>query len=269
VNQVIAGLEAQRRRQETKAQEASKLLEQAERLHQQVLQKAENLKQRERELQLAQEKAVQAAIVEAKTDIAKVIHKLQKGDATAQDAHQATEALNQIAATALPSRNQVPKPKPGFHPQVGDRIRIPRLGQTAEVLNVLDQDELVVRFGLMKMTIALTDIESLTGEKVVKPEVKPRTPPAQPTPPPPPEPAIRTSRNTFDIRGSRVADAEGVLEQAIANASGAIWIIHGHGTGKLRLGVHEFLKQHPRIERFELAAQSEGGSGVTIAYLYS
>ena len=46
-----------------------------------------------------------------------------------------------------------------------------------------------------------------------------------------------------------------------------MWIIHGKGTGRLRQGVHEFLKSHPQIERFELAPQNEGGAGVTIAYL--
>jgi DNA mismatch repair protein MutS2 len=275
VNQVIAGLEAQRRRQETKAQEASQLLAQAERLHQEVSRKAKALQDRERDLQLQQEKAIQDAIAQAKREIAQVIRQLQKGPATAQDAQQATEALNQIAEQRLPSRQQPAKPKPGFMPKVGDRIRIPRLGQVAEVLTVPDDDrEFTVRFGLMKMTVSLDDIESLDGQKpeAKKPEsrsegikVQGNKPEEKPAASPP---MIRTSRNTVDIRGSRVADAEPVLDKAIAQAQdGAIWIIHGIGTGKLRQGVHEYLKQHPQIQRYELAEQNEGGAGVTIAYL--
>jgi DNA mismatch repair protein MutS2 len=65
----------------------------------------------------------------------------------------------------------------------------------------------------------------------------------------------------------RVAEAESVLEDALAQASGAIWIIHGHGTGKLRRGVHEYLKTHPQVQRFEAAEQADGGTGVTVAYL--
>jgi len=58
------------------------------------------------------------------------------------------------------------------------------------------------------------------------------------------------------------------LERAIATAQpGAIWVIHGHGTGKLRQGVQEFLKRHPQVERFEAADQSDGGTGVTVAYI--
>ncbi len=266
VNQVIAGLESQRRQQETKAQEAAKILESAEQLYRQVSDKAANLQERERLLQQAQEKAVQEAIAQAKAEIAMVIRQLQKGNVTAQDAQQATDALNRIAEKQLPSR-QPAKPKPGFRPQVGDKVRIPRLGQTAEVISLSDDEELVVRFGLMKMTLPMQDVESLTGEKPAKRERKPDDRRSEEkTPPPPPAPVIRTSHNTVDIRGSRVADAEILLDRAISEVGGAIWIIHGHGTGKLRQGVHAFLQQHPRIQRFELAPPEDGGSGVTIAY---
>ncbi len=267
VNEVIAGLEAQRRQQEEKAATAAQLVQQAERLHQEVSRKADLLKQRERELQQQQELAIQQSLTQAKGEIAQVIRRLQKGNPTAQEAQQATDALNQIAANRLPSRQLPAKPKPGFRPKVGDRVKIPRLGQTAEVITNPDEDnELTVRFGLMKMTVSLTDVESLQGEKA---ELPPK--PAPPPPPPPPAapaPIIRTSQNTIDIRGSRVADAEVVLERKIAEAeAGALWVIHGHGTGKLRQGVQDFLKRHPQIERFEAAEQSDGGTGVTVAYL--
>ena len=267
INQVIAGLEAQRRRQETKATEANQLLQQAERLHQEVSRKAALLQERERELKLSQERAVQEALVQAKEEIAQVIRKLQQGPILAQNAQKATNTLNEIAQRHLPTAPA--KPKPGFRPQVGDRIRIPRLNQTAEVLSAPDEDgELTVRFGLMKMTVTLADVESLDGQKPeipVKAKPAPTATPAVVSPPPPP---VRTSKNTIDIRGSRVADAEFELEQAITQAvqSGALWIVHGKGTGKLRQGVHEFLERHPLVDRFELAEQSEGGAGVTVAY---
>lgn len=269
INQVIAGLEAQRRNQETKAQEASQLLQQAERFYQEVSRKATALQEREQQLKLSQERAVQEALIQAKGEIAQVIRRLQQGPATAQDAQGATNALNEIAERHLPS--PPPKPKPGFKPKMGDRVRIPRLGQTAEVLSNPDEEgQMSVRFGLMKMTVSLEDIESLDGQKpdpIAKPKATatPKEPPA----PPKPQPTIRTSKNTVDIRGSRVPDAEMALEKAIAQAmdAGCLWIIHGKGTGRLRDGVHEFLKQHPLIERFELAGTPEGGTGVTIAYI--
>ena len=268
INQVIAGLEAQRREQETKAKEATKLLQETERFYSEISEKASSLQERERDLKQYQEKEIQKAIAEAKAEIAKVIRQLQQGSQTAQNAQKATDAIATISDRNLPKQE---KRQPSYLPKVGEKIKLPNIGQTAEVLNIEPEEgEVTVRFGLMKMTVALTEIESLDGKKVEMP-AKPK-----PTPPPPPQaitpkPAvtIRTSQNTVDIRGSRVAEAEVELEKAIAKAteSGVLWIIHGKGTGRLRQGIHEFLQQHPQVERFEIAPQNEGGAGVTIAYL--
>ncbi len=263
VNQVIAGLEVQRRNQETKAAEAQKLLRQAERLYKEVSDKAASLEAREKDLRASQEIAVQQAITQAKGEIAQVIRRLQKGTPNAQDAQQATASLSQIAQKYEPA--PPPKPKPGFMPKVGDRVRIPKLGQTAEVLTIPDADgNFNVRFGIMKMTVQLQDIESLDGQKP-EPIVKPKPAPAVVTPPP--APAIRTSKNTVDLRGKRVADAEYILDKAISEAAGPLWIIHGHGTGKLKQGVHAFLQQHPRVNHYEPAEQADGGTGVTVAHI--
>ncbi len=281
VNQVIAGLEAQRRKQETKAREATQLLHQTEKLHREVSQKAAALQERERELKIAQEVAVNEAIGTAKSEIAQIIRRLQSGDRTAQNAQQATDTLNQISEKHLPSRKQPAKPKPGFMPKTGDRIRIPSLGQTAEVLSAPDaNEELSVRFGIMKMTVKLADIESLDGEK---PETKAQLAKvaaqaattakakqaAAEVAKPNPEIAIRTANNSIDLRGARVSDAEIEIDRALSKAVeyGALWIIHGKGTGQLRRGVHEFLDTHPQVSRYELASQKEGGGGVTLVYL--
>jgi DNA mismatch repair protein MutS2 len=271
LNLVISALEAERREQESKAKEATKLLEQTERFYTEVSAKAYSLQERERELKIAQEKAVQQAIMAAKAEIAQVIRRLQQGEQTAQKAQKATEELNQIAERELAKTKHPKLTKPGYKPKVGEKIRIPSLGQTGEVLSIDEEEkQLTVRFGLMKMTVAVDEIESLDGQKVETP-VKAKTSSstkAKSTAAKPPV-TVRTSKNTIDLRGSRVAHAEADLENAIASAteSGVLWIIHGKGTGRLREGIHEFLKRHPQIERFELAPQNEGGSGVTVVYL--
>ncbi|PSB56914.1 endonuclease MutS2 [Chamaesiphon polymorphus] len=269
VNEVIAGLEAQRRTQETKANEAATILKQAEAFYLEVSQKAAQLQAREQELKLNQERAIQAAIAEAKGEIAQVIRQLQQGPQTAQAAQQATSELDDVSNRRLPAK-ATPKPPVGFNPKVGDRIRIPKIGQKAEVLSEVDDNgNLNVKFGIMKMNVALADIESLTGEKAIIPPKKSAAKvPGTATPAPPPV-AIRTSTNTVDVRGQRVMNAETEIERAIGRAyqSGIMWVIHGKGTGKLREGVHEFLSHHPQVDRFELAGEKDGGGGVTIAYL--
>ncbi|MGB3640958.1 MAG: endonuclease MutS2, partial [Rivularia sp. (in: cyanobacteria)] len=152
VNIVIAGLEAQRRRQEEKAAQAQDLLQQAERFYKEVSAKATDLEEREKSLRASQEIAVQQAIASAKGEIAAVIKRLQQGKPTAQDAKKATDNINKLADRFI--QKAAPKEKVGFMPKVGERIRIPRLGQTAEVLTAPDEDgEFNVRFGIMKMTV--------------------------------------------------------------------------------------------------------------------
>jgi DNA mismatch repair protein MutS2 len=269
VNEVIAGLEAQRRTQEAKANEAAQILKQAEAFYLEVSQKAAQLQAREQELKLNQERAIQTAIAEAKGEIAQVIRQLQQGPQTAQAAQQATVGLDGLTNRHLQAKS-TPKPPPGFNPQIGDRIRIPKIGQKAEVISKVDENgNLNVKFGMMKMNVALADIESLTGEKAAPVEKKSGAKVAGKVITKSSVVAIRTSTNTVDIRGQRVENAEPELERGIGRAyeSGIMWVIHGKGTGKLRQGVHEFLGYHPQVARFELAGEKDGGGGVTIAYL--
>ena len=265
LNHVIAGLEGQRRQQELKAEEATQLLQQTESLHRELSQKALALQQREQQLKQQQEQVVQEAIAEARGEIATVIRNLQKAGNTAQEAQKARQSLEAIQTQHIPVKAKV---KPGFRPQVGDRVRISQLGQTGEVLTTNDEtQQLTVRFGIMKMTLGFTEIESLAGEKVQIPEAKKK--PEEPKPIPSlSTPLVQTSSNTIDIRGSRVAAAEQQIDQMLANrAEGTIWIIHGKGTGKLREGIHQFLQHHPQIAKYEVATDADGGAGVTIAHL--
>ncbi len=275
VNQVIAGLETERRQQETKAQAAAKLLQSTEQLHEQVAKKASDLKRQEQKLRQEQEKAIQEEIRRAKQAIAQVIRDLQQQPKSAPAAQVATERLEKIANQRLPSRQKSPTPPPpkGFQPQVGDRVRIPSIGQKADVIKITPTQELVVQFGMMKMTVKPSEVESLTGEKVAplqKMEVAPKKDVApKDNTPKNSQPMIRTSANTLDLRGSRVTDAEVVIEDAITKTHGPLWIIHGHGTGKLRKGVQAYLDQHPQVVRYEFAEQADGGTGVTIAYCHA
>ncbi len=268
INQVIAGLEAQRREQEEKSQKASKLLLKTEQFYTEVSEKAFSLQERERDLKRYQEQEVQKAIAQAKTEIAQVIRQLQEGSQTSQNAQKASENLQQILQQQLP---KIEKYQARYQPKIGEKIRILSLGKTADVLEIAKAEaEVTVRFGIMKMTIPFSDIESLDGKKVETPvkQKSPISPASQATVTKTPV-TVRTSQNTVDLRGNRVDEAESQLESAISQAtnSGLLWIIHGKGTGKLRQGVHEFLRRHPQVERFELAPQNEGGSGVTLAYL--
>lgn len=281
VNQVIAGLEAQRKRQETQAEQAADIVAQAEALKADIERKAAAIQDWERTQKLEQEKAIQAAVAEAKAEIATVIRQLQKGNPTARAAQKATELVEAVAQQAPKGNHPAKKAITDYKPKLGEKVRLIGLGgQTAEVVDEPDADgKVAVRFGLMKTVVDLSEIESLTGEKAAAPA--PKTTSEKPAEKrrttgrttgsiakkEPAAPAVRTSKNTIDLRGMRVAEAEAELENFIATAAGPIWIIHGHGTGKLKRGVREFLKRHPQILSFDNAEQADGGTGVTVAQI--
>ena len=268
INQMISALEAQRREQEEKAEQSRQLLAKSESFYQEIAEKAASLQERERNLKLQQEKEVQNAINNAKGEIAKVIRQLQEAGNTSQNAQKASLALQEIASNQLPKWERQGNT---YQPKVGEKIKIISLGQTAEVVTVdIEGQRLTVSLKFGRATIPLGDIESLDGKKVEPAASKVKqTPPASPPLPPPAVLTVRTSQNTLDIKGYRVVNAQAEIDKALSQAvnMGTLWIIHGKGTGKLREGVQEYLKGHPQVSRFETAAEEDGGSGVTIAYL--
>ena len=44
-------------------------------------------------------------------------------------------------------------------------------------------------------------------------------------------------------------------------------IIHGKGTGALRQGIQQFLKNHSRVKSYRFGEAGEGGHGVTVVEL--
>ena len=60
---------------------------------------------------------------------------------------------------------------------------------------------------------------------------------------------------------------EEYLWEAAAAGLREVRIVHGKGTGKLRNAVREELKGNTQVERHETGGPTEGGDGVTIAFL--
>ena len=59
-------------------------------------------------------------------------------------------------------------------------------------------------------------------------------------------------------------DVEAFIDSAVIANLSEIRIVHGVGTGKLRAGIHEFLRTHRNVEEYRLGKYGEGETGVTI-----
>ena len=146
---------------------------------------------------------------------------------------------------------------------VGDTVYIKPLDQKGTVL-AIENDSLSVQIGAMRTTVKISACRFVSHGSQEN-----YSPPAnqnrgslgllQKT---------ATVTRSLDIRGMTVDEAEQVCGKFIDDAqlSGLkqVLIIHGKGTGALRIGVHNFLRGNNSVANFQFADQDEGGTGATL-----
>lgn len=267
LNQVIRGLEDQRRRQQEAAEEAAALLASTELLHEELLQRWQQQQEQSAELQEQRRQALEHSIRAGQQEVRRIIRRLRQGGGDGERARQAGVRLRQLQVEHSPQpRRRAPS---GWRPVVGERIRLLSLGKAAQVLAIsTDGRELSVRCGVLRLQVDLSGIESLQGEKPAPPE------PAQPVIEVRASgrhlggsgPQVRSERNTVDVRGMRVHEAEAAVEEQLRNANGPLWVIHGIGTGKLKRGLRQWLAGVPWVERVSDAERGDGGQGCSVIW---
>ncbi len=85
------------------------------------------------------------------------------------------------------------------------------------------------------------------------------------------ETMIRRKENTLDIIGKTTFDSDPIidsfLDRLFYQKKQYGFIVHGHGTGKLRNHVRSMLKKHPLVRSFNKAESDDGGNAVTVVML--
>ena len=269
VNQVIAGLEDQRQRQQEAAEEAAVLLARTELLHEELLLRWQEQKDQSAELQEQRRQLLEQSIRKGQQEVRRIIRRLRQGESSSdlgETARLAGQRLKRLEQQHRPSPER--REHRGWMPAIGDRVRLLALGKAAEVLAIAaDGQELTVRCGVMRMTVELAAIEGLHGEKPTPPEPKVQVQVQGKRGLGGRGPDVRTERNTVDVRGLRVHEAEAAVEEHLRNANGPVWVIHGVGTGKLKRGLRQWLDTVPYVERVSDAAQGDGGGGCSVVYV--
>ena len=129
------------------------------------------------------------------------------------------------------------------------------------VSNISKSNEVQVQVGSLKMNV---NIKFLSKSKNSKPTQK-----------------IAYNFNSFskskninteiNVIGETVSDAVLLIDKFLDDCSLAklstVRIIHGKGTGKLKNGIHTFLKTNPHVKSFRMGTFGEGEMGVTVVEL--
>ena len=85
------------------------------------------------------------------------------------------------------------------------------------------------------------------------------------------ESKVRGISTEIKLLGMTVDEAIDVLEKYIDDAYLAslhtLRVVHGKGSGSLRAGVQNYLKNNPHVKSYRLGTYGEGDTGVTIVEL--
>jgi DNA mismatch repair protein MutS2 len=154
----------------------------------------------------------------------------------------------------------------------GDSVRVKSTGLLATVVDA-DDDKLRIQVGSIKLILRSEDVEPARAPQKPKQQQthKPRgglksslVSSVRPT-------AVRTSSNTLDLRGERVDEAldkvDAFLDRMLSVGEQIGFVLHGHGTGALKLAVRAHLQASSYIEQSEPADADSGGDAFTIFWL--
>ena len=193
-------------------------------------------------------------------------------------AHQPLDVVNEVAEVvetleeelAEPIVRQAPKKpvrktKGPLH--LGEKVHLRSIDQDGVVTGITEAD-IEVQVGMLRIRARRSDIIRKGETEEDPPELqKDRTKPGKTILP-------RTHESPgfeLDMRGQRVdaglATLQGDLEKAFLAGLPFVRIIHGKGTGRLRESVREALRLSPFVDRYESGGDTEGGAGVTVAFI--
>ncbi|MBF2463943.1 endonuclease MutS2 [Listeria welshimeri] len=263
LNDMISSLEEKRNLAEKEYEEAQELARGADALLKDLQKEITNYyQQKDKLMEQAREKAANI-VTKAEVEAEEIIHELrtmQLNGAAGIKEHELIDAKTRLGKAKPKTINktipQAPKQKPHVF-QVGDNVRVLSLGQKGTLLNKISDKEWNVQIGIIKMKIKTTDLEYIQPETPKKQRIITSV-----------HSSDSPAKSELDLRGERYEDAlqkvDKYLDEALLAGYPQVAIIHGKGTGALRTGVTEYLKNHRMVKSIRFGAAAEGGNGVTI-----
>ncbi|RVU70548.1 MULTISPECIES: endonuclease MutS2 [Lactobacillus] len=167
----------------------------------------------------------------------------------------------QRQAQNLAHNKVLQREKRRHHVSVGDKVKVLSYGQTGTITKKLAEHEYEVQLGIIKVKVSDRDVEKISGQAPKKQTVRATSASLRRT----------NAHSELDLRGQRYDEAMTNLDRYIDSALLAgldiVTIIHGIGTGAIRKGVWQYLRNSNHVKGFNYAPANEGGNGATIVKL--
>ncbi|HEX6594584.1 MAG TPA: endonuclease MutS2 [Bacillota bacterium] len=261
VEQMIASLEDSQVKAEKAYEEAYNVLQESERLYDDLQTNWKNLQRKQDALYKQAEEKAARALDQAREEAESIVSDIRKMKTNAPlKEHEWIEAKKQLEK----AQPELLREEAEEHTSTdtseltpGDDVKLLTINQSGVVLEKINDDEYMVQVGMMRVNVKRKDLQLETRkQKVVDKPVS----------------MVKGSnqhvKTELDLRGERFEDALSKLEKYIDDVMLAgyeqVTIIHGKGTGALRKGVQNFAKNHPNISSYRAGKMGEGGSGVTV-----
>jgi DNA mismatch repair protein MutS2 len=201
----------------------------------------------------------------AEKELKSAIALLQKaGMREAMGVRRRVREIKKDLGSALESPSQ-PEDR-GVKPSAeGQLVRLRSLGSSGRIVRIKDQGRRAeVQMGPKRVEVDMEALELLTTDRGQESTTKMN--------------GIRifrqdpeTCQQRLHLVGLRVEEALPLLDKAIDRAimdgCSQIHVVHGHGTGRLRKAVQDFLSDHSVVKGFRAENLNSGGTGVTVVEL--
>lgn len=272
LDQVLAELQETHRRLAEDQAAASYLRGEAEQSAREARDIADRLRLCEREERTGIKKKLTNEILRARAHVQDILDELQR-DRTLMKAKDAKRRLAtveaQVQARVRPSSEYVPLEQL----RAGDRVEVVGLGTTGTLLEApLGRKRVTIRVGERNMSVASSQVLGV-GENAPMnvPQCREVSPSHRAGGFATGVPSESDASVVLDLRGTTTEEAldhtVAALDRAVCHGTRWLRIIHGHGTGKLKSAVREYLRSSPYVGHSRPGERNEGGDGVTVVDL--
>jgi len=196
------------------------------------------------------------------TEIANIVKDLKNVSISKANKYrnELNSSLNSIYTNNLNNNNNSQFTKDDF--KVGMNVKLNNVSDIATITSLSGKNnQLQVQIGSVKMNANVKDIISIENTKTIKAITTGKSSIIK----------SKTVKTEINVIGQNIDEACFVIDKYLDDCYLAklqtVRIVHGKGTGKLREGIHVFLRKHPHVKNFRLGTFGEGEMGVTIVEL--